>query len=141
MSCHDIGHCVDFIIQNVLDMYEHGEISKEAALKMIRTLPQAVHYCDGNESEALEYLTDNYCCGCLHEYEDDEIFVTVDDIYNANIELGEFRSPYEVWDAPQENGAFYGYSLCLACFRKFFSEILHDEFVEKICEAADSDQS
>ena len=72
MSCHDIGHGVDFIIQNVLDMYEHGEISKEAALKMIRTFPQAVHYCDGNESEA----------------------------------LGEFRSPYEVWDAPQENGAF-----------------------------------
>ena len=107
MSCHDIGHGVDFIIQNVLDMYEHGEISKEAALKMIRTFPQAVHYCDGNESEA----------------------------------LGEFRSPYEVWDAPQENGAFYGYSLCLDCFRKFFSEILPDESVERICEAADSDQS
>lgn len=68
MSCHDIGRGVDFIIQNVLDMYEHGEISKEAALKMIRTFPQVVNYCDGNESEALEYLTDNYCCGCLHEY-------------------------------------------------------------------------
>ena len=139
MSCHDIGHGVDFIIQNVLDMYEHGEISKEAALKMIRTFPQAVHYCDGNESEALEYLTDNYCCEWLHEYEYNEIFVTVDDIYNAKIELGEFRSPYEVWDAPQENGAFYGYSLCLNCFRKIFGKLLPAESVEKICEAAKSD--
>ena len=87
---------------------------------MIRTFPQAVHYCDGNESEALEYLTDNYCCGCLHEYEDNEIFVTVDDIYNAKIELGEFRSPYEVWDAPQENGAFYGYSPVSCLLQKNF---------------------
>ncbi len=140
MSCHDIGRGVDFIIQNVLDMYEHGEISKEATLKMIRTFPRAVHYCDGNESEALEYLTDNYCCGCLHEYEDDEIYVTVDDIYSANIELGEFRSPYEVWDAPQESGAFYGSSLCLDCFRKFFGQILPAGSVQKICEAAKSDQ-
>ena len=32
MSCHDIGRGVDFIMEKVLEMYDDGKISKEAAL-------------------------------------------------------------------------------------------------------------
>ena len=39
MSCHDIGRGVDFIMEKVLEMYDDGKISKEAALEMVKTFP------------------------------------------------------------------------------------------------------
>ena len=60
MSCHEIGRGVDVIMRQVLDMYDEGKISKEAALEMVKKFPKAVHWCDGNEDEGL-YLSARDC--------------------------------------------------------------------------------
>ena len=80
MSCHDIGRGVDAIMAKVLEMYDDGKISQEAALEMVAVFPRAVHWCDGNEYEAQDTLTNTHCAACLHKYGDGEKFVCYDEV-------------------------------------------------------------
>ena len=55
MSCHDIGRGMSAVSKTVLDLYEEKQISKESAMKLILACRKGVHWCDGNEGEALEH--------------------------------------------------------------------------------------
>ena len=56
----------------VAEMYDGGEISKEAAVKIFRRLQSGVNWCDGNEYEAIECIS-NRCGICLKELQKGDI--------------------------------------------------------------------
>ncbi len=72
MSCHDIGRGMNFVAVLIKEMYDTGEISRETAVKIFRRLQRDVHWCDGNEYEAIECIS-NRCGICLKELEKGEI--------------------------------------------------------------------
>ena len=57
MSCHDIGRGMNFVAVLIKEMYDTGEISRETAVKIFRRLQRGVHWCDGNEYEAIECIS------------------------------------------------------------------------------------
>lgn len=72
MSCHDIGHGLNSVAELICEMFDAGEISKETAVKIFRRLQRGVHWCNGNEYEAIECISDR--CGiCLEKLKKGEI--------------------------------------------------------------------
>lgn len=49
MSCNDIGHGMNNVLETVIDMYNNNEISKDATLKIANELMKKLE----NESENL----------------------------------------------------------------------------------------
>ncbi len=72
MSCHDIGRGMNFVAKLISEMYDTGEISRETAVKIFRRLQKGVHWCDGNEYEAIACIS-NRCGICLKELEEGEV--------------------------------------------------------------------
>lgn len=141
MSCHDIGRGVDFIIEKVLDMYDHGKISKEATWEMLNTFPNAVNYCDGNIDEALDTMTYTHCSGCLKKYSEEEnavLFNDVDTMLKYDTDVIDNKNERYCWTCYWWEGIIKkyklinGYSFCLDCFTKYFFETLTDCGKEKI---------
>ena len=48
MSCHDIGQGMNSVVDVVVELYDHGKISRDAALKITNAARKGVHLCDGN---------------------------------------------------------------------------------------------
>lgn len=69
MSCHDIGRGLNTVSMVVIDLYDHGEISVEAARKLLHQCRKGVHWCDGNEYEAVACCYENRCGYCLKKLE------------------------------------------------------------------------
>ena len=66
MSCHDIGRGMSAVSKTVLDLYEENQISKESTIRLILACRKVVHWCDGNEGEALEEVVGRgYCVLCF----------------------------------------------------------------------------
>ena len=63
MSCHDIGRGMSAVSKTVLDLYEEKQISKESTIRLILACRKGVHWCDGNEEEALEEVVGRGYCG------------------------------------------------------------------------------
>ena len=72
MSWHHIGRGMNFVAVLINEMYDTGEISRETAVKIFRRLQRGVHWCDGNEYEAIECIS-NRCGICLKELKKGEI--------------------------------------------------------------------
>lgn len=72
MSCHNIGHGMNDVAELIKEMYDAGEISREAAVKIFRRLQKSMCWCDGNEYEAIECIS-NRCGVCLKERKKGEI--------------------------------------------------------------------
>ena len=134
MSCHDIGRGVDFIMEKVLEMYEDGKISKEAALEMIKVFPKAVHWCDGNEYEAQETLTETYCSACLKKYKfKSDRIINYDIDYKIDCDdLAEGYKRYDWWDDEMKKANFNGQSVCPECFKKYFAKCFSEKGKEKL---------
>ena len=67
MSCHDIGRGMSAVSKTVLDLYEENQISKESAMRLVLVCRKGVHWCDGNEGEALEEVIGRGYCGLCSE--------------------------------------------------------------------------
>ena len=65
MSCHDIGRGMNEVVKTTITLYDKGEISKEAAKKLLATCGSAVWWCDGNPDEAIDYIRKCRCGKCL----------------------------------------------------------------------------
>lgn len=70
MSCHDIGHGLNTVSIKVLELYDEGKIDFTIAKDLLCTIEKGVHWCDGNEYEAVECLEDCRCGRCLVETDD-----------------------------------------------------------------------
>ena len=71
MSCHDIGRGMASVADVVVELYEENKIDKEAAMRLVYACRRGVHWCDGNESEAIETVADAGYCGLCFEKKDD----------------------------------------------------------------------
>lgn len=69
MSCHDIGRGMNSVIEVVIGLYDDGKISHESAGKIIKACRMGVHWCDGNEGEAIDTLAFTRCGVCLQKYQ------------------------------------------------------------------------
>lgn len=97
MSCHNIGEGLDTVTEKIYNLYENEKISIDAARDLLRVTQKAVHYCDGNEYEAVEFLTyNNICSSCLKQF--DKIF----DLYDG-LEYGESSKLSEIEDCRYVN--------------------------------------
>lgn len=67
MSCHDIGRGMNSVVDKVIEMYDEGELTVEAARKIIAKARKGVHWCDGNEGEAVASIRRCRCGRCLKE--------------------------------------------------------------------------
>ena len=56
MSCHDIGRGINTIVERIIELYDEGKYSTETACDLIATSRKGVHWCDGNEDEAVECI-------------------------------------------------------------------------------------
>ncbi len=112
MSCHDIGRGLNSVVEETLLLYGSNEITKSAAKKIIHTCQRAVNYCDGNEYEAVEVMSEGHICGnCLKEK---------DETFN----LWRYTRDYSaVSDLLEEKGVATEFSLCSDCIEKLAKQI------------------
>ena len=112
MSCHDIGHGMASVANVVLDLYESGQINKDAAIHLVNACRNGVNWCDGNENEAFESVVEAGYCGLCFEKKED-----LSNIYDND--LG-YRVMYEVFRAYDNTAAHY--ILCPDCKAKVIAE-------------------
>ena len=65
MSCHDIGRGMNDIVRLVISLYDREQIGKEPAMRIIAACGDAVNWCDGNTSEAWDFVRRCRCGKCL----------------------------------------------------------------------------
>jgi hypothetical protein len=51
----------------VIELYEGGQIGKDAAIRLVHACRKGVHWCDGNEDEAMETVVEAGYCGLCFE--------------------------------------------------------------------------
>ena len=108
MSCHDIGHGINAVMEVVFDLYQDGEITPNAVRKLGHIAQRAVHWCDGNADEAIEVFLGQMCGRCLKIVDDEnELY----DIYRSS--LG-WDTCYRIEDNDEE--PFASFEFCADCF-------------------------
>lgn len=65
MSCHDIGRGLNSVVKVTVELFDAGKISKEAAMRIIHQCANGVNWCDGNTSEAIDYIRRCRCGRCF----------------------------------------------------------------------------
>ena len=106
MSCHDIGRGLNSVVDVVVELYDHGKISRDAALKITHAARNGVHWFDGNEDEAVDSILRKRCGYCLRKMEPGEPLYPVCKYY--------YHWPYPVEEDFQEILATY--MLCTDCY-------------------------
>lgn len=116
MSCHSIGRGMNSVVNKVLEMYDAEELTADATKKIIAEARKGVHWCDGNEWEAIASIRRSRCGRCLK-------------VMPSGTPL------YSVWDisvqknildqTPDEVLASDG--LCLECFDCVVNQALDDD--------------
>ena len=65
MSCHDIGRGMNSVVRTTISLLDEGRISMDAARSIILSCKHGVHWCDGNEGEAVSYIRGCICGRCM----------------------------------------------------------------------------
>lgn len=117
MSCHSIGQGMNSVVNVIIDLYDKKKIEKKVAKILIASCRKGVHWCDGNEYEAVESIRRCRCGNCLEIVPKNEYLFSVWDVSN------EVPTAYKILDDPRTMLASDG--LCDKCF---------DEIINKYCE-------
>jgi hypothetical protein len=121
MSCHDIGRGMDSVTQVVIRMYDAGEINSKTALKLFTALKKGVHWCDGNEYEAVLSIFNCRCGNCLKKMKLGEKFFN---IYDAP--SGVTENSYDILRNYKEDHA--GWRFCTECFDKIINTVSNGNY-------------
>ena len=113
MSCHDVGRALNSVGAVVLGMYDKGRIPLEEARELLVATRLGVHWCDGNEYEAVDELSKNHCGHCLRKLEVGAPLYDVDDVSR------DVPDRYRMYDHPELPIAS-GY-LCPECFDRLLA--------------------
>ena len=116
MSCHDIGRGMASVANVVINLYEGDQISKDVAIRLICACRNGVHWCDGNEGEAIETVVEAGYCGLCFEKKD-----KLSSVYDNEFE---YAVRYRVFDDYDDTAAHY--HLCPECKQRVI-----DEYKEK----------
>ena len=125
MSCHDIGRGMSAVSKTVLDLYEEKQISKESAMKLILACRKGVHWCDGNEGEAMEEVVERGYCGLCFDKTMELTSVYENDLPYPNC--------YDVFDDYDKTVAHFW--LCPKCKNRVITE--YKAKMKKLSEKAD----
>ncbi|MFI3213407.1 MAG: hypothetical protein R3Y24_08685 [Eubacteriales bacterium] len=115
MSCHNIGRGMDSVVQTVIGMYDNKELSLMATKKVIRSAREGVHWCDGNEYEAIDCIRGIRCGCCLENIEE------VEEEYSLWHLGGEFRH-IDFLDESEE--VIASDMLCETCFKRVVDGVI-----------------
>ena len=116
MSCHDIGRGMDSVTKVVIAMFDNEELTRDAALKLFTALKNGVHWCDGNENEAVASIIHCRCGKCLKEMKSGEKLFN---IYDCSPLVG--GNPWDILD--NYNGDYGGWYFCKNCFDEIIKEV------------------
>lgn len=133
MSCHNIGRGMNHVVKKVIAMYDDGEVTLEAARKIIAAARQGVNWCDGNEYEAVETIRRCRCGRCLKKMAIREPLYCVWDV------SGNPPGFDKILDTEPEVLASEG--LCSSCFDIVMNRFFGDEhagererkYIEEYC--------
>lgn len=115
MSCHDIGRGMNSVVRTTVSLMDEGKISKEAAKTIISCCKQSVNWCDGNEGEAIDYISGCMCGRCMKLVPEGEKLYSVYDVSR------DFPDYYHLDDYLATDG------LCEDCFDIVFKERTGDD--------------
>ncbi len=65
MSCHNVGRALNNVVREVMNLYDAGDISKDAAKRLALRCCRSVAWCDGSEGEAIDYISACVCGRCF----------------------------------------------------------------------------
>ena len=120
MSCHEIGHGMNSVVEEVVVLYDAGEIALEPAKKIIYKARRGVWFCDGNEYEAVECIEDR-CGYCMKKAEPGKRLYNVYATKSYQSDYSGGRERLKKLD-----GRLAHTYLCASCFDKLAPEILGD---------------
>lgn len=115
MSCHSIGHALNFVEMKIVELYESGCFNRETLRELLAVCRDAVGYCDGNIDEATEHLDSFYCGRCLTKRSHGEPLYT---IWNTTIG---WRPIQKYCD--EQSVSVVGMSMCSCCFSQTLSDL------------------
>ena len=116
MSCHNIGRGMASVAKVVINLYESNQINKGAAVRLIHACRKGVHWCDGNEDEAMNPVVEAGYCGLCFEKKDNLSSVFDNDLGSSY--------KYQVFKDYDKKAAHY--YLCPEC-----KQVVLDSFEEK----------
>lgn len=112
MSCHDIGRGMASVAKVIINLYESNQINKGAAVRLIHACRKGVHWCDGNEGEAMDPVVEAGYCGLCFEKKENLSSVFDNDIG--------YPGMYDVFDDYDDTAAHD--FLCPECKQHIISE-------------------
>lgn len=115
MSCHDIGRGMNNVVRTVIKLLDEGKITKEAAKTLIRSCANSVHWCDGNEYEATDYIERCMCGRCM------SVIPKGKPLYQTSQIRYDLQSKYSLWNVVIPGG------VCEDCFDEFVQEAFHGD--------------
>lgn len=133
MSCQYIGKGMDFVVKNVIQMYDNKELSLEAAKKVIAFARKGVHFCEGNEDEAIASIRNKRCGICFKKKSDGELFYSVRHISEDKVGENDIMNG--------SDAIFASDFLCQSCFDEVINRWFKDDtagnrerkFIESVC--------
>ena len=114
MSCHDIGRGMNSVVRTVVSLMDEKKISKDAAKTIIRCCANSVNWCDGNSSEATDYVRRWMCGRCMKRVPAGEKLYSVYQVSDA------VKNRYHLDDHLGSDG------LCEECFDIVLAEHCKD---------------
>ena len=112
MSCHDIGRGLASVAKVVIEVYEENKIDKETATRLVYACRRGVHWCDGNEDEAVKTVVDAGYCGLCFEKSDG-----LTEVYDNELQ---YPQSFDVFKDYDDTAAHF--FLCPECKRRVIDE-------------------
>ena len=116
MSNHDIGRGLSSVVKVILRKLDLGEISVDTARDLLHACRKGVHWCDGNESEAMIQMHQMMCGNCLKKLSESDTIYSLFDLEPAFER--EHHTEIRALDAMAAD-----YFFCGECFEKLLDTI------------------
>ena len=108
MSCHDVGRALNNVVREVMTLYDEGRLDADCAKRVVSRCASSVHWCDGNENEATDYIRKCVCGRCFRKLPKGEPLYSIWEV------SGDVLKRYDILD---ENGNDLPTDgLCTECF-------------------------
>lgn len=113
MSCHCIGHALNHVQEEILELYEEGRFDTDTARSLLLQCNDALGFCDGNLNEATETFNKSYCSECLRKVAEGENLYQIYWGKRGYRNIRDYRDKHEL----------IGFMLCEECFTKMCTSL------------------
>ena len=111
MSCHDIGRGMNAVVRRTIRLFNDNRIGFNETKIIIASCAKAVNWCDGNASEAVDYISGCTCGKCLKKLKEGEMIYSLYDL----------PSDIDADRLAENNMIIDGCGLCLDCFNEIIN--------------------